>query len=163
MPDTPVEMMMDTEKEGLYGMDEIYTGLAVKLQEVDSRSQSNSKRIDGHDNDIKEIREEQKIINTIVNSVDKIATSMVDIKEDIRDMKCGQTQLTEKVTILEHRPASEAKKKSILSGIWELKLLLLGLLQRHWRVCFLVFHGKGIQGIFVFNIILFYFKHVMKA
>ncbi|GLC79199.1 hypothetical protein [Lacrimispora brassicae] len=104
-------------------MDEIYTGLAVKLQEVDSRSQSNSKRIDGHDKDIKEIREEQKIINTIVNSVDKIATSMVDIKEDIRDMKCGQTQLTEKVTILEHRPASEAKKK--VDIIWDLGIKIV--------------------------------------
>lgn len=84
--------------------------LAVLLKEVESRSKSNAHRLDEHDEAIKELREEQKSIAVIASSVDKIATSMLDMKEDIRDMKCGQKQLTEKVTILENMPAKEIKK-----------------------------------------------------
>lgn len=91
-------------------MDEIYMELAVLLKEVESRAKSNAHRLDEHDEALKELREEQKSIAVIASSVDKIATSMLDMKEDIRDMKCGQAQLTEKVTILENMPAKEIKR-----------------------------------------------------
>lgn len=92
-------------------MDEKYTDLAVHLQAVDSRTRSNEHRIDEHDAEIKSLRDEQKAILTIANSVDKIAASMLDIKEDIKDIKSDQSQLTEKVTILENRPAAESKRR----------------------------------------------------
>lgn len=92
-------------------MDEKYTDLAVRLQAVDSRTRSNEHRIDDHDAEIKNLREEQKALLTIANSVDKIAASMLDIKEDIKHIKSDQSQLTEKVTILENRPAAESKRR----------------------------------------------------
>ena len=82
-------------------MDEKYTDLAVKLENVDSRSKSNQNRLDHCEAAIKELREDQKAIIILANGVDKIANEMVNIKEDIKDVKAGQSELTEKVTILE--------------------------------------------------------------
>ena len=36
---------------------------------------------------------------------------MTYIKEDVQEVKSGQAQLNEKVTILENKPAQETKKK----------------------------------------------------
>ena len=103
-------------------MDDIYTNLAVHVQEVDSRSKSNAYRINEHDNEIKELREKQDAIYDLTSSVKSIATDMTYIKEDVKEVKSGQDRLNEKVTILENRPANETKKK--VDGITE-KLLWL--------------------------------------
>lgn len=103
-------------------MDDIYTNLAVHVQEVDSRSKSNEYRINEHDNEIKELREKQDAIYDLTSSVKSIATDMTYIKEDVKEVKSGQDRLNEKVTILENRPANETKKK--VDGITE-KLLWL--------------------------------------
>lgn len=92
-------------------MDEKYTDLAVHLQEVDSRCKSNEHRIDGHDKEIRELREKQDAIYDLTSSVKSIATDMAYMKEDVKDVKSGQDKLNEKVTVLENRPAKETKKK----------------------------------------------------
>lgn len=92
-------------------MDEKYTDLAVHLEAVDSRSKSNAHRIGEHDKEIKELRAKQDAIYDLTSSVKSIATDMTHIKEDVKEVKSGQAQLNEKVTILENRPAKEAKKK----------------------------------------------------
>ena len=103
-------------------MDEKYTELAVHLESVDSRCKSNEHRINDHDNDIKELREKQDAIYDLTSSVKSIATDMTYIKEDVQEVKSGQAQLNEKVTILENKPATEVKKR--IDGIYE-KLLWL--------------------------------------
>ena len=103
-------------------MDEKYTELAVHLESVDARCKSNEYRINDHDNDIKELREKQDAIYDLTSSVKSIATDMTYIKEDVQEVKSGQVQLNEKVTILENKPATEVKKR--IDGIYE-KLLWL--------------------------------------
>lgn len=104
-------------------MDEDYTKMAVHIQEIDSRSKSNEHRLDTHDNEIKELREKQDAIYDLTSSVKSIATDMTYIKEDVKEVKSGQDKLNEKVTILENRPATEAKKR--FDGITEKLLWLL--------------------------------------
>ena len=110
------------KKGRLICMDEKYTELAVHLESVDSRCKSNEHRINDHDNDIKELREKQDAIYDLTSSVKSIATDMTYIKEDVQEVKSGQAQLNEKVTILENKPATEVKKR--IDGIYE-KLLWL--------------------------------------
>lgn len=92
-------------------MEEKYTELAVRLQEVDSRSRSNEHRLDEHEKEIKELRDKQDAIYELTSSVKSIATDMTYIKEDVKEVKTGQDKLNEKVTILENRPANETKKR----------------------------------------------------
>lgn len=109
-------------KGELVCMDEKYTDLAVHLESVDARCKSNEHRLDNHDNEIKELREKQDTIYDLTSSVKSIATDMTYIKEDVKEVKSGQAQLNEKVTILENKPATEAKKR--MDGIYE-KLIWL--------------------------------------
>ena len=92
-------------------MEEKYTELAVHLQEVDSRSKSNEHRIDDHDKEIRELRDKQDAIYELTSSVKSIATDMTYIKEDVQEVKTGQKQLNDKVTILENKPATETKRR----------------------------------------------------
>lgn len=81
--------------------------MAVKISEVDSRSKSNEHRIDDCENDIKEIKTEQKAIYKIANSVENLATSMTDLQVDVKEVKNGQKQLNDKVNTLENQPAKK--------------------------------------------------------
>ena len=92
-------------------MDEKYTDLAVHLESVDARCKSNEHRLNDHDIELKELREKQDAIYDLTSSVKSIATDMTYIKEDVQEVKSGQAQLNEKVTILENKPAQETKKK----------------------------------------------------
>lgn len=103
-------------------MDERYTDLAVHLESVDARCKSNEHRIQEHDKAIKELRDKQDAIYDLTLSVKSIATDMAYIKEDVKEVKSGQEKLNDKVTILENKPALEAKKR--IDGIYE-KLLWL--------------------------------------
>lgn len=58
--------------------DKDYTDLAVRLQEVDSRCKSNEHRLDDHDEAIKEMRDDQKALIKLTNSVENMANSMLD-------------------------------------------------------------------------------------
>ena len=97
--------------KGGTSMDEKYTDLAVHLESVDARCKSNEHRLDDHDAELKEMREKQDAIYDLTSSVKSIATDMTYIKEDVKEVKSGQAQLNEKVTILENKPANESKKR----------------------------------------------------
>ena len=92
-------------------MDEKYTDLAVHVQEIDSRCKSNEHRIDDHDKVIGELRNRQEAIYDLTSSVKSIAQDMSYIKEDVGEVKAKQNELNDKVTVLENRPANEAKKR----------------------------------------------------
>lgn len=88
-----------------------YTELAVKVQEIDSRSRSNEHRIDELDTQMDKMQETQITLVKLANGVDKMADQLVDMKEDIKDVKASQKDLSEKVTTLENRPAQQSKKR----------------------------------------------------
>lgn len=88
-----------------------YTELAVHLQEVDSRSKSNEHRINDLEVGMKETKEMQITLVKLANGVENMGNQLMDVKEDIQDVKKGQTELSEKVTTLENKPAQETRKK----------------------------------------------------
>ena len=104
-----------------------YTDLAVHVQEIDSRCKSNEHRIDDHDNAISELRNRQEAIYDLTSSVKSIAQDMSYIKEDVGEVKAKQTELNDKVTILENRPAYETKKRWDSISMELIKLFIIGL------------------------------------
>ena len=92
-------------------MDENYTNLAVHLQEVDSRSKSNEHRIDELESDMKETKNMQITLVKLANGVENMGNQLMDVKNDIQDVKKGQDELSDKVTTLENKPATETKRR----------------------------------------------------
>lgn len=88
-----------------------YADLAVHLQAVDSRCKSNEHRLDDHDEAIKEMRDDQKTLIKLTNSVENIANSMLDVNKKVDVISEKQDELNNKVTVLENRPAQETKKR----------------------------------------------------
>ncbi len=88
-----------------------YTDLAVHLQDVDSRCKSNEHRLDDHDEAIKEMRDDQKTLIKLTNSVENIANSMLDVNKKVDVISEKQDELNNKVTVLENKPAQETKKR----------------------------------------------------
>ena len=88
-----------------------YTDLAVHVQEIDSRCKSNEHRIDGLENDMRETKDMQITLVKLANGVENMGNQLMDVKEDIQDVKKGQSELSDKVTTLENKPAQETKKK----------------------------------------------------
>ena len=88
-----------------------YTDLAVHIQEIDSRSKSNEHRIDDLEIDMKETKDMQITLVKLANGVENMGNQLMDVKEDIQDVKKGQSELSDKVTTLENRPALETKKR----------------------------------------------------
>lgn len=88
-----------------------YTDLAVHLQEVDSRSKSNEHRIDELESDMKETKNMQITLVKLANGVENMGNQLMDVKQDIQDVKKGQDELSDKVTTLENRPATETKRR----------------------------------------------------
>ena len=88
-----------------------YTDLAVHVQEIDSRSRSNEHRIDDLEHDMKETKSMQITLVKLANGVENMGNQLMDVKEDIQDVKKGQNELSDKVTTLENRPALETKKR----------------------------------------------------
>ena len=92
-------------------MDENYTNLAVHLQEVDSRSKSNEHRIDELESDMKETKNMQITLVKLANGVENMGNQLMDVKQDIQEVKKGQDELSDKVTTLENRLATETKRR----------------------------------------------------
>lgn len=88
-----------------------YTNLAVHVQEIDSRCKSNEHRIDDLENDMKETKDMQITLVKLANGVENMGNQLMDVKEDIQDVKKGQSELSDKVTTLENKPAQETKKR----------------------------------------------------
>lgn len=103
-----------------------YTELAVRVQEVDSRCRSNEHRIDNLEEDMKETKDMQITLVKLANGVENMGNQLMDVKEDIQDVKKGQNELSEKVTTLENRPAQETKKRWDSISMELLKLFVVG-------------------------------------
>ena len=103
-----------------------YTELAVHMQEVDSRSKSNEHRIDSLEEDMKETKDMQITLVKLANGVENMGNQLMDVKEDIQDVKKGQNELSEKVTTLENKPAQETKKRWDSISMELLKLFVVG-------------------------------------
>ena len=103
-----------------------YTELAVHVQEIDSRSKSNEHRIDSLEEDMKETKDMQITLVKLANGVENMGNQLMDVKEDIQDVKKGQNELSEKVTTLENRPAQETKKRWDSIYMELLKLFVVG-------------------------------------
>ena len=88
-----------------------FTDLAVRFQQVDSRCKSNEHRLDDYDEAIKEMRDDQKALIKLTNSVENMANSMLDVNKKVDVISDKQDKLNDKVTILENRPAQETKEK----------------------------------------------------
>lgn len=88
-----------------------YTDLAVHLQEVDSRCKSNEHRLDDHDEAIKEMRDDQKTLIKLTNSVENMANSMLEVNKKVDVISEKQDELNNKVTVLENKPAQSIKKR----------------------------------------------------
>lgn len=104
-----------------------YTELAVHVQEIDSRSKSNEHRIDGLECEMKETKDMQITLVKLANGVENMGNQLMDVKEDIQDVKKGQTELSDKVTILENRPAQETRKKWESISMEIVKLVVVGI------------------------------------
>ena len=93
-------------------MDETqYTDLAVHIQEIDSRCKSNEHRIDDLEGEMKKTNDMQITLVKLANGVENMGNQLIGVKEDIQDVKNGQSELSDKVTTLENRPALETKKR----------------------------------------------------
>ena len=103
-----------------------YTELAVHVQEIDSRSKSNEHRIDSLEEDMKETKDMQITLVKLANGVENMGNQLMDVKEDIQDVKRGQNELSEKVTTLENKPAQETKKRWDSISMELLKLFVVG-------------------------------------
>ena len=68
----------------------------VMLVESDQRSQSNTHQIEDIKLDIKQIKEDQKAIYDLTSSVKVIADNIINMKEDIKDIKNSQKESSEK-------------------------------------------------------------------
>lgn len=88
-----------------------YTDLAVHVQEIDSLCKSNERRIDNLEEDMKETKDMQITLVKLANGVENMGNQLMDVKEDIQDVKKGQNELSEKVTTLENKPAQETKRR----------------------------------------------------
>ena len=103
-----------------------YTDLAVHVQEIDSRCKSNEHRIDDLENDMKETKDMQITLVKLANGVENMGNQLMDVKEDIQDVKKGQSELSDKVTTLENKPAQETKKRWDSISMELLKLFVVG-------------------------------------
>lgn len=108
-------------------MDEKYTDLAVHIQEIDSRCKSNEHRIDNLEDEMKEAKDMQITLVKLANGVENMGNQLMDVKEDIQDVKKGQSELSDKVTILENKPAQEVKKKWESVSMEIFKLFIVGI------------------------------------
>ena len=104
-----------------------YADLAVHIQEVDSRSKSNEHRINDLEIDMKETKEMQITLVKLANGVENMGNQLMDVKEDIQDVKKGQSELSDKVTTLENKPAQETKRRWDSISMELLKIFIIGL------------------------------------
>lgn len=92
-------------------MDNSNIDLAVKLEKVDSRSRSNEHRIEKVESSAEKTQEMMITLVKLTTGIEKMAEQLVDMKEDIKDVKSGQDELSEELNALKNRPAVETKKR----------------------------------------------------
>ena len=85
-----------------------------ELQEVKSRSSSNTHRIDKLEQSVDDLREESKAIYELGSSVRIMADNLTGMKDDIKEVKTGQSDLNEKISNIKHDVA-DARNQPIRS------------------------------------------------
>ena len=69
----------------------------IELTEISERVKSNTHQIDEIKSEIRDMKIENKALYELTTSVKLIAQDMSSIKQDITEVKCGQTALSEKM------------------------------------------------------------------
>lgn len=92
-------------------MEDRNTDLAVKLETVNARTKSVEHRVDDLESDMKEVKDIQITIVKLANGIENMGNQLMDVKDNIREIKTGQDLLSDKVTTLENKPAVEFKGK----------------------------------------------------
>lgn len=110
-----------------YAVEEKYTELAVHVQEIDSRCKSNEHRIEDLEGEMKETKDMQITLVKLANGVENMGNQLMDVKEDIQDVKKGQSELSDKVTVLENRPAQESRKRWESISMEVIKMIAVGI------------------------------------
>ena len=75
----------------------------IKLQEVEDRSKSNTKRLDEHDDKFKDINNKLEDIHELTYSIKEIATEVILMREDVN-------KLDTRVGNIENEPAKDYKE-----------------------------------------------------
>ena len=70
---------------------------AKKLQEVEDRSKSNTKRLDEHDEQLKELSNVYIALTKTNDKVDKIESDVSEMKTDLKDIKDKPNKRWDKV------------------------------------------------------------------
>lgn len=81
--------------------------MAVKIENVDSRCRSNEHRLDELDEGFNKMQETQIALVKLATGVEKIGDQLIDMKNDIKDIKTDQKGLTQEVNDLKNKPAQE--------------------------------------------------------
>lgn len=84
-------------------MDDNYAQLLVKAEKVEQRAKANTHQIEEIKEEVKEIREEQKVLLELTTSVKLIAQDMTYMKSTIEDVKTGQDSLNSKIHYVEEQ------------------------------------------------------------
>lgn len=113
-----------------------YRELAVHVQAIDSRSRSNAHRIDELDTEMEKLQETQIALIKIADSVENMGQSIITIKEDVRDVKQSQRELTDKVSEIENRPALETQRKWSMILDIGIKIIVTGIIAAALLHCF---------------------------
>jgi chromosome segregation ATPase len=69
----------------------------VMLVECDQRSKSNTHQIEEIKADIKSIKEDQKLMYDLTTSVKVISENLIGMKDDLKEVKQGQVNLSDKI------------------------------------------------------------------
>lgn len=98
----------------------------IKLQEVEDRSKSNTKRLDEHDDKFKDINNKLEDIHELTYSIKEIATEVKLMREDVN-------KLDTRVGNIENEPAKDYKdtkklvKNQIIGFVLGIILTILAL------------------------------------
>lgn len=94
-------------------MDDNYAKLAVKAENIDQRARANTHQIEEIKEEVKEIREEQKVLLELTTSVKLIAQDMTYMKSTIEEVKTGQDSLSVKIHYVEEQVDSVGNRTKI--------------------------------------------------
>lgn len=99
-----------------------FTELSVKVESVDKRCESNEHRIGTLEDSMKVLNDTQINLVRITTSVENMSKAMLDVNKKVDVIGEKQDKLTEKVTVLENKPANDIKRR--FDGIWERLVLI---------------------------------------
>ncbi len=85
--------------------------LAIELSEVDSRSRSNTHRLNRIEAQVDMFMKLTTSVEKIAQSVLYIQKDMTDVKQDVKDLDGKMSSMQDEITEVKNTPAKETKKK----------------------------------------------------